>query len=613
VLADEGWLVAPCVRFTVSGTLLAADGTTPVPYNLVECFREVAEDYWQSVGQVHTNTAGAFERPDLYLPTGRVRLLSLWPLSQGEGQDERVADLTVEPQVDFVTRVTVVHGHVHDGSGQPVADIDHLDVSPLRAESWPPAVKVYADGTFSVIGVPPAVECDYVAVDPAGQAYCQTMAIPTGQDVTTGVVLTPCTTCLLTGTLVAADGTTALDVPGHRVELWREVTPGQYVFARRTTASWSGGPGEFAFWNVPLPTGRARLRTPWPDSQGSGGDELAVDFSGQVQLDVTFPTTISLVRGYAVDGGSVPVPVCDLMVLGDDVLPQRIPWQQLLVEDDGTWWVAGLQPGRMYDFIAFADDGPEPAVYCARTGLSAGQLVRTDVTLPPCGPPTNIVRVRVVNPEGDPLPLLYVHLSLDDACGGGYLPVAQKQLFDYWDTTDETGWTEFANLVPGAYVVEVSDEGFEEVTYAELLVPLDGGVLERVVIHDMSSPSIKTGKTLDKKPSTLIGQPGNTFLRHRQSTRLRTGPFISRGSVGITARMAAPERSPTPILCSPCPDGRAMAAAGVAQPARQAMVAPPRVSLALPSPSGQLDASAPGLSRPNTSLPGYELPVAEDK
>jgi hypothetical protein len=612
VLVGDGLLLAPCVRQTVTGTLLAADGITPVTSKPVECFREVAEDHWQSVGLTWTDQAGAFTRPDLYLPTGRVRLLSRWPASQGEGQDERVADVIVDPHVEFVTRVTAVHGQIQDGFGQPVANVDWLDVLTLQPKALSPDVRLNSDGTFCVIGVPQAIDCDYVAVDLAGNSYCLTMAIPAGQDVTTGVVLSPCATCILTGILLAADGETALDMPGHSLELWREVTPGEYVFARRTQASLFGGPGEFAFWYVPLPTGRALIRTPWPASQGDGGDEIAVDFGSQVQLDVNFSSTISLLRGYAVDGGEGMVPACDLMVLSDHVPPQRIPWQQLLVDDDGMWWVAGLQPGRMYDFIAYADDGPVPAVYCAQTGLSAGQLARMDVTLPPCSLPANVVRIQVVNPDGDPLPYMYVNLLLDDVCSGGYKTGADKQLYEYWGITDDAGWTEFANLVPGAYMVEVSSEGGGGLTIVELLVPLAGAVQEIVVVHDMESPifkaSLSSGNvsmSSTSRPEShrrnerriLLGWPGTSC---QTSAEQVADNSVSQNNQGHERRISG-------FLC-----GSAMATTAAIGISQQGNIASASASTDPPLLFERMDLS-PYFSRMIAPITGYETLDAEDK
>lgn len=366
--------------YTITGSASAADGVTRLAGMRVELQREESAGWYVTAATTWTDAAGAFRFINAFLPTGRARVLVRWPESQGEGEDW--ADLNAaagQTTVALGTRISVIRGDARDAGGAPVTGLVRLQVRSHDPDLRDPSADS-SSGNWTIRGAKPGVAYDVIAWDAGDNAYGSTVVLPADQLVLTDVHLLPVDLYAVFGNAFSAGARAAL--PRWPVRLWAEAVSGEFY---PLEISCTEGDGFFDFGSNYLPTGRALLVVPWPESQGDGQDEILVDVAAAGGAAIPLETGVSAVSGEVVDEAGMPIESIPLWVNvyahrlgGSDLFYYSNPNQVLL--EFGRYTVLGLKPGEGYQVEAIDE---LVGYHSMDINFPAGESVLDGVQLPP--------------------------------------------------------------------------------------------------------------------------------------------------------------------------------------------------------------------------------------
>jgi len=367
-------------QYTITGTVRAADGITRLSGQSVELQREESAGIYVRTQIINADADGAFQFSNAFLPTGRARVLSRWPHSQGEGEDWTDLDAAAgQTDVSLDTRISVIRGDARDAGGTPVSGLVGLRVRPHDPDLSEPTANQFS-GNWSIRGAKPGVTYDVIAWDAGGNAYGTTVALPAQQLVLTDIHLLPVNLYAVSGNAFSAGARAALIQ--WSVELWAESVSGEfYPLGSACTVE----EGYFDFGSNYLPTGRALLVVPWPESQGDGQDEILVDVAAAGGAAILLETGVTAVSGDVVDGAGMPIESIPLWVNvyahrpdGSNLFYYSNP-NQVLVEF-GRFTVLGMRPGEGYQLEALDET---VGYHSTDINFPAGELILDNVQIPP--------------------------------------------------------------------------------------------------------------------------------------------------------------------------------------------------------------------------------------
>ena len=366
-------------QFTITGTVRAADGITHLAWQSVELHREESVGKYVLTKTTSADVDGTFRFSNVFLPTGRTRILTRWPDSQGEGEDWNDLDAAMgQTTVSLDTRISVIRGDARDAGGAPVTTLAGLQVRPHDPDLSAP----YADqssGIWSIRGAKPGTAYDVIAWDDGGNAYGTTVALPEHQLVLTDIHLLPVDLYAVFGHAFSAGAMAALIQ--WPVQLWAEAVSGEFY---PLGVACTDGDGFFDFDSNYLPTGRALLVVPWPESQGDGQDEFLVDVAAADGTAIPLETGVTVVSGDVVDGSGMPIESIPLWVNvyahrpdGSDLFYYSNT-NQVFVEF-GRFTVLGLKPGEGYQIEALDET---VGYHSTDINFPAGELILDNVQIP---------------------------------------------------------------------------------------------------------------------------------------------------------------------------------------------------------------------------------------
>jgi len=367
-------------QYTVTGIVRAADGITRLADQSVELLREEAAGRYVLTQTISSGDDGAFRFNNAFLPTGRARILSRWPRSQGEGEDWTDLDAAAgQTTVLLETRISLIRGDARDAGGAPVTGLVGLQVRPHESDLSEPTAN-QSSGNWSIRGAKPGVTYDVIAWDAGGNAYGATVTFPAHQLVLTDIHLLPVNLYAVYGNAFSAGARAALIQ--WPVELWAESVSGEFY---HLGSACTVEEGYFDFGSNHLPTGRALLVVPWPESQGDGQDEILVDVAAAGGAAIPLETGVTAVSGDVAEETGLPIESIPLWVNvyahqpdGSNLFYYSNPNQVLVAL--GRFTVLGMKPGEGYQLEALDET---VGYHSTDINFPAGELILDDVQIPP--------------------------------------------------------------------------------------------------------------------------------------------------------------------------------------------------------------------------------------
>ncbi|MBP7866933.1 MAG: Ig-like domain-containing protein [Acidobacteria bacterium] len=429
----------PCDVYPCAGTLYAADGATPAFGLPVGLERETTGGGWEPVGQTTSAPDGSFAFPPVYLPTGVARLTAAHPSSQGGCSDTWPVNGETGLGLELTTRVTVLRATVENAAHEPVATCTTAGAT-VR-DGWgvevpPGQVRLDAEH-LAILGLPCGTGFEVWAEGPGGDCYAAFAGIDDPSGVRAGVRLPPVSRTAVSGTLVAADGATAL-CEGFTAALERQTEAGRWEPVAWAATDAAGGVSFSPCW---FPTGQGRLVVPWPPSQGPGADAVVLDAGACPSV---FPTGVSVLTGRACkDGGcgEEAQHLLDLKVVSHDPASRVLSggeglWGDQVLVNGGAFTVFGLPEGLRVTLTGRS----ETTDLAAALDIPAGARVVTGIDLVPAV----LAKLQVNLRAADGLTPVSARLGLE----AGTVPGSYAFMTWVAPSTDELG------PVPGVFLAE---------------------------------------------------------------------------------------------------------------------------------------------------------------
>lgn len=423
---DGGGPVAalPPVNGTVSGRVLAGDGTTPIPGTSVT-FKSQNPLY----ARAHTVVSGAdgtfslatsLDRGEdsVAIPAGAFKLDARHPLTNiaaptangafPAGQSTAVQDV-------LFSNTGVLRGTARRSNGAPVTEgsVNISGGSPFVSLS----VAVNADGTFSAAGVAAgAYSLTLNQNHPQGSPNSVNVSAAVAAGQTANVEITLPATGVAAGVVHAADGQLSAYTP----VLLRNAS---YSFVRSTN---TGADGRFVFDDVPAGPYVVEAREPNSGVPTTANILVTENQTASVALTLTgfgrVQVQVNRLDGSAAAGAPVYI------------TESARNYQRLLGYADASGRLLSGEDVTIGPFVVRALDANDGSLYADAAGAvgAVGEVVNVAVTLPGSGSVTG----RVLYADGRP-------------AGGSYVELYGNEVPYRWTYTDADGNYSLSPVVTG--------------------------------------------------------------------------------------------------------------------------------------------------------------------